>query len=120
MIYNFIKQLYCEHFFSLPQPIFIALSSLWTSFQDETVLVSVLSNLTAQLEQFLGAHKLLFPEKVMQDLLNEVTVKTDMYRMKEHMGNRNHPLFLLPLKITSRIKSLFDLKVSYYVFFIKY
>ncbi|XP_032958634.1 cilia- and flagella-associated protein 206 isoform X1 [Rhinolophus ferrumequinum] len=71
-------------------PIFIALSSLWTSFQDETVLVSVLSNLTAHLEQFLGAHKLLFPEKVMQDLLNEVTVKTDMYRMKEHMEDRVH------------------------------
>ncbi|XP_074189379.1 cilia- and flagella-associated protein 206 isoform X3 [Rhinolophus sinicus] len=71
-------------------PIFIALSSLWTSFQDETVLVSVLSNLTAHLEQFLGAHELLFPEKVMQDLLNEVTVKTDMYRMKEHMEDRVH------------------------------
>ncbi|XP_019517254.1 PREDICTED: cilia- and flagella-associated protein 206 isoform X1 [Hipposideros armiger] len=71
-------------------PIFIALSNLWTSFQDETVLVSVLSNLTAHLEQFLGAHELLFPEKVMQDLLNEVTVKTDVYRIKEHMEDRVH------------------------------
>ncbi|XP_044913753.1 cilia- and flagella-associated protein 206 isoform X2 [Felis catus] len=66
-------------------PIFIALSNLWTSFQDETVLISVLSNLTTHLEPFLGAHELLFPEKVMQNLLDGLTVKTDVCRMKEHM-----------------------------------
>ncbi|XP_014636589.1 PREDICTED: UPF0704 protein C6orf165 homolog isoform X3 [Ceratotherium simum simum] len=72
-------------------PIFIALSNLWTSFQDETVLISVLSNLTTHLEPFLGAHELLFPEKVLQDLLDGVTVKTDVCRMKEHMEDRVHP-----------------------------
>lgn len=75
-------------------------------------MISVLSNLTAHLERFLGAHELLFPEKVMQDFLKEVTVKTDVCRMKEHMGNRNHPVFPPLLKITSRIKSLNSL---YYI-----
>ncbi|XP_029079153.1 cilia- and flagella-associated protein 206 isoform X4 [Monodon monoceros] len=69
-------------------PIFIALSNLWTSFQDETVLISILSNLTTHLEPFLGTHELFFPEKVMQALLDGVTVKTDVCRMKEHIEER--------------------------------
>ncbi|KAB1275734.1 Cilia- and flagella-associated protein 206, partial [Camelus dromedarius] len=77
-----------EIFLQIILPIFIALSNVWTSFQDETVLISVLSNLMTHLEPFLGAHELFFPEKVMQDLLDGVTVKTDMYRMKEHMEDR--------------------------------
>ncbi|XP_029800367.1 cilia- and flagella-associated protein 206 isoform X2 [Suricata suricatta] len=71
-------------------PTFIALSNLWTSFQNETVLISVLSNLTTHLEPFLGAHEHLFPEKVMQNLLEGLTVKTDVCRMKEHMEDRVH------------------------------
>ncbi|XP_007104079.2 cilia- and flagella-associated protein 206 isoform X2 [Physeter macrocephalus] len=69
-------------------PIFIALSNLWTSFQDETVLISILSNLTTHLEPFLGTHELFFPEKMMQALLDGVTVKTDVCRMKEHIEER--------------------------------
>ncbi|KAM4866543.1 cilia- and flagella-associated protein 206 isoform 1-T3 [Thomomys bottae] len=69
-------------------PIFIALANLWTSFQDETVLISVLSNLTTHLEPFLGTHELLFPDKLMQELLEGVIVKTDVYRIKEHMEER--------------------------------
>ncbi|XP_047414502.1 cilia- and flagella-associated protein 206 isoform X1 [Sciurus carolinensis] len=71
-------------------PIFIALASLWTSFQDETVLISVLSSLTSHLEPFLGTHELLFPDKLMQRLLDDVTVKTDVCRIKEHMEDRVH------------------------------
>ncbi|KAL6092381.1 hypothetical protein STEG23_016462, partial [Scotinomys teguina] len=71
-------------------PIFIALASLWMSFQDETVLISILSNLTTNLEVFLGTHELLFPEKVIQGLLNDVTVKSDMSRIEEHMEERVH------------------------------
>lgn len=69
-------------------PIFIALASLWMSFQDETVLISVLSNLTTNLELFLGTHELLFPEKVMQGLLDGVIVKSDLTRIEEHMEER--------------------------------
>ncbi|XP_077606439.1 cilia- and flagella-associated protein 206 isoform X3 [Crocuta crocuta] len=79
-----------EIFLQIILPTFIALSNLWTSFQDETVLVSVLSNLTTHLEPFLGTHELLFPEKVMQNLLDGLTVKTDVCRMKEHMEDRVH------------------------------
>ncbi|XP_041523279.1 cilia- and flagella-associated protein 206-like [Microtus oregoni] len=71
-------------------PIFIALASLWMSFQDETVLISVLSNLTTNLELFLGTHELLFPEKVIQGLLGDVTVKSDIFRIKEHIEERVH------------------------------
>ncbi|XP_057646718.1 cilia- and flagella-associated protein 206 isoform X3 [Chionomys nivalis] len=71
-------------------PIFIALASLWMSFQDETVLISVLSNLTTNLELFLGTHELLFPEKVIQGLLDGVTVKSDIFRIKEHIEERVH------------------------------
>ncbi|XP_036033164.1 cilia- and flagella-associated protein 206 isoform X2 [Onychomys torridus] len=71
-------------------PIFIALASLWVSFQDETVLISVLSNLTTNLELFLGTHELLFPEKVIHGLLDDVTVKSDLARIKEHMEERIH------------------------------
>lgn len=105
-------------YFSLPQPIFIALSNVWTGFQDETVLIGILTNLTANLERFLGTHDVLFPEKVIQDLLDEVIVKTDMFRLKEHLGSRNHLLFPLPLKITSRIKSLFCFK--FFILYLSY
>ncbi|XP_016062776.1 PREDICTED: UPF0704 protein C6orf165 homolog [Miniopterus natalensis] len=71
-------------------PIFLALSNVWTSFQDDTVLIGILTNLTTNLGRFLGTHDLLFPENVMQDLLHDVTVKTDMYRLKEHMEERVH------------------------------
>ena len=56
------------------------------SFQDETVLISVLINLTTNLELFLGTHELLFPEKVMLGLLDGVVVKSDLTRIEEHMG----------------------------------
>ncbi|XP_066217424.1 cilia- and flagella-associated protein 206 [Saccopteryx leptura] len=73
-------------------PIFIALSNLWRGFQDETVLTGILTNLITNLERFLGTHELLFPGKVIQHLLAEVTVKTDMCRLKEHMEERVHPV----------------------------
>uniref|UniRef100_F6PUG6 Cilia- and flagella-associated protein 206 n=1 Tax=Monodelphis domestica TaxID=13616 RepID=F6PUG6_MONDO len=69
-------------------PIFIALSSLWTSFQDETVLLSVLSNLTTQLAPFLGYHEELFNTEIIQELLEEVEIKSDVHRIKESMGTK--------------------------------
>ncbi|XP_007484364.2 cilia- and flagella-associated protein 206 [Monodelphis domestica] len=69
-------------------PIFIALSSLWTSFQDETVLLSVLSNLTTQLAPFLGYHEELFNTEIIQELLEEVEIKSDVCRIKESMGTK--------------------------------
>ncbi|XP_050806082.1 cilia- and flagella-associated protein 206 isoform X4 [Gopherus flavomarginatus] len=67
-------------------PIFLALANLWTSFQDEILLLSFLTNLTGSLQQFLGIHAQLFPDDVMESLLEGVTVKSDEQRIKETMG----------------------------------
>ncbi|XP_049628192.1 cilia- and flagella-associated protein 206 [Suncus etruscus] len=82
-------------------PTFIVLSNLWTCFQDETVLISVLSNLITHLESFLGTHEELFPEKLMQDLFDGVTVKTDTERLKEHLEDR------VPLVDSKKLEWLF-------------
>ncbi|CAH2249410.1 cilia- and flagella-associated 206 isoform X2 [Pelobates cultripes] len=69
-------------------PLFITLSNLWNSFQDEIVLLSVLSNMTANLQPFLKIHEELFPASVIEPLLSEVTIKTDEERIKESTGSR--------------------------------
>ncbi|XP_074046312.1 cilia- and flagella-associated protein 206 isoform X2 [Macrotis lagotis] len=69
-------------------PIFIALSGLWTSFQDEIILLSVLSNLTTHLGSFVGAHEEIFNQQIIQQLLERVQIKTDVFRIKESMGTR--------------------------------
>ncbi|XP_042189691.1 cilia- and flagella-associated protein 206 [Callorhinchus milii] len=67
-------------------PHFIALSNLWTCFQDEMVLLSVFSNLVTNLDPFLATHVQLFPTAVIQPLLEGVTVKSDEDRIKESEG----------------------------------
>ncbi|KAM3930607.1 cilia- and flagella-associated protein 206 [Leptodactylus fuscus] len=73
-------------------PLFIALSKLWNSFQDEIVLLSVLSNMIANLQPFLGLHEELFPAHVIQSLLSDLTVKSDEERIKETTGIRVDPM----------------------------
>uniref|UniRef100_A0A8D0G1V9 Cilia- and flagella-associated protein 206 n=1 Tax=Sphenodon punctatus TaxID=8508 RepID=A0A8D0G1V9_SPHPU len=73
---------------SLVYPIFIVLSNLWTSFQDEILLLSFLNNLTVNLQQFLGTHAVLFPDELMSSLLEGVTVKSDEQRIKETIGTK--------------------------------
>ncbi|XP_075453968.1 cilia- and flagella-associated protein 206 [Ascaphus truei] len=72
-------------------PLFISVSKLWNSFQDEIVLLSVLSNLAANLQPFLGIHEELFPADTIQSLLSGTTVKSDEERIKETMGTRVNP-----------------------------
>jgi len=63
-------------------PQFISLAHLWSAFQDEMVLVSVLSNLMSSLDQFAQTHLLLFNEETLQPHLNaDQPIKTDMDRM---------------------------------------
>ncbi|KAM9383038.1 cilia- and flagella-associated protein 206 [Phaethornis superciliosus] len=69
-------------------PLFIALSNLWTSFQDEILLLSFLTNMTNKLQQFSEIHSKLFPEDVLTSLLEGVTVKSDEERIRETMGDR--------------------------------
>ncbi|XP_008938942.1 PREDICTED: UPF0704 protein C6orf165 homolog, partial [Merops nubicus] len=69
-------------------PLFIALSNLWTSFQDEMLLLSFLTNMINNLQQFSEIQSQLFPEEVLTSLLEGVTVKSDEERIRETMGTR--------------------------------
>ncbi|NXK39203.1 CF206 protein, partial [Piprites chloris] len=69
-------------------PLFLELSKLWTSFQDEMLLLSFLTNMTSNLQQFLEIQSQLFPEEVLTSLLEGVTVKSDEERIRETMGTR--------------------------------
>ncbi|KAE8602642.1 hypothetical protein XENTR_v10014067 [Xenopus tropicalis] len=72
-------------------PLFISLSKLWNNFQDEIVLLSVLSNMTTNLQPFLSLHDELFPAQVIEPLLSETAVKSDEERIKESTGTRVNP-----------------------------
>nr|XP_033793069.1 cilia- and flagella-associated protein 206 isoform X2 [Geotrypetes seraphini] len=69
-------------------PHFISLSNLWNGFQDEIVLLSVLSNMVTNLQPFLGTHEQLLPPNVLEPLMTEVKVKSDEDRINETLGNR--------------------------------
>lgn len=64
-------------------PQFITLAHLWTGFQDEMVLLSVLSNILASLEPFTKVHKDEFTEDVLQPYLEGIEIKTDDQRLAE-------------------------------------
>ncbi|NWR49338.1 CF206 protein, partial [Regulus satrapa] len=69
-------------------PLFMELSNLWTSFQDEMLLLSFLTNMADNLQQFLEIQSQLFPEEMLKSFLEGVTVKSDEERIKETMGTR--------------------------------
>ncbi|NXM71954.1 CF206 protein, partial [Serilophus lunatus] len=69
-------------------PLFVELSKLWSSFQDEMLLLSFLTNMTNNLEQFLEIQSQLFPEEMLTSLLEGMTVKSDEERIRETMGTR--------------------------------
>lgn len=67
-------------------PQFIHLSQLWSGFQDEMVLLSVLSNILASLDPFTRGHRELFNDEVLIPFLHGVTIKTDEQRIQETTG----------------------------------
>ncbi|XP_049674160.1 cilia- and flagella-associated protein 206 isoform X1 [Accipiter gentilis] len=69
-------------------PLFVALSNLWTSFQDQILLLNFLTDMTNNLQQFSEIQSQLFPEEVLTSLLEGVTVKSDEERIRETMGTR--------------------------------
>ncbi|NXT55317.1 CF206 protein, partial [Pluvianellus socialis] len=69
-------------------PLFVTLSKQWSGFQDEILLLSFLTNMTNNLQQFLEIQSQLFPEEVLTSLLEGVTVKSDEERIRETMGTR--------------------------------
>uniref|UniRef100_H2YB66 Cilia- and flagella-associated protein 206 n=1 Tax=Ciona savignyi TaxID=51511 RepID=H2YB66_CIOSA len=68
-------------------PQFISISHLWTCFQDEMVLLSVLSNILASIEPFTRTQRDLFPEELLIPHLENVVIKTDEQRIHETMVN---------------------------------
>ncbi|GFR85704.1 cilia- and flagella-associated protein 206 [Elysia marginata] len=75
-----------ETFLRIILPQFIHLAQLWSSFQDEMVLLSVLSNILASLEPFTRGHKELFSDDVLN--IEGLTVKTDEERIQETAEQR--------------------------------
>nr|CAB3230173.1 UPF0704 protein C6orf165 homolog [Phallusia mammillata] len=72
-------------------PQFISISHLWTCFQDEMVLLSVLSNILASIEPFTRTQRDMFPEELVAPHIQNLEVKTDEQRILETMGNRVDP-----------------------------
>ncbi|XP_070589280.1 cilia- and flagella-associated protein 206 isoform X4 [Erythrolamprus reginae] len=76
---------------SLVYPAFIALSNLWTSFQDEILVLSFLNNLTICLQQFLETHSLIYPEELIAPLLEGLVIKTDEERLLKNADDKVNP-----------------------------
>ncbi|XP_064603017.1 cilia- and flagella-associated protein 206-like [Liolophura sinensis] len=70
-------------------PQFIHLSQLWSGFQDEMVLLSVLSNILVSLEPFTRSYKELFTDEVLDPYLQDLRIKTDDERRAESGGEEN-------------------------------
>lgn len=62
-------------------PQFITLAHLWTGFQDEMVLLSVLSNILASLEPFTKIHREVLTEEVLQPYIDGLEIRTDDQRL---------------------------------------
>lgn len=67
------------------QPQFLNLSEIWSGFQDEMVLLSVLTNILNNLDAFTRNHRNLFTDEVLAPILDqdEVKVRSDTERKEE-------------------------------------
>ncbi|CAF0718384.1 unnamed protein product [Brachionus calyciflorus] len=72
-------------------PQFIQLANIWIGFQDELVLISVLSNVLYNLEPFAMNHRQIFNDEFLQPYLTKVQVKTDAQRVKESEKEKINP-----------------------------
>lgn len=70
-------------------PQFIMLAHIWTGFQDEMVLLSVLSNILASLEPFTKVHREMFSDELLDNYLENLEIKTDDDRLRESSGDDN-------------------------------
>ena len=71
------------------QPQFIHLAQIWSGFQDEMVLLSVLSNILVSLEPFTRGHREMYHEDIIIPFLDGVEVRTDEQRLQETMGSEH-------------------------------
>ncbi|XP_066514992.1 cilia- and flagella-associated protein 206 [Hoplias malabaricus] len=69
-------------------PHFTALAKLWAGLQDEMLLVEMLSGMASSLRPFLSAQSRLLAAGPLEQLLEEVTIKTDRERAAESAEER--------------------------------
>eukprot|EP00116_Pleurobrachia_bachei_P001541 sb/3461803/ len=67
-------------------PKFISLAKIWTGFQDEMVLLSVISNIQTNLEPFTKSHRDVLPDSLLQPLLTGLILRSDEERVNETSG----------------------------------
>lgn len=58
-------------------PLFMNLSDIWTGFQDEMVILSVLTNILNNLENFTNGHNELFSDDYLSNFITSGEVKSD-------------------------------------------
>jgi len=80
-------------------PQFINLAHIWTSFQDEMVLLSVLSNIFASLDQFRKTRHSMLDEDILEKLSQNIEVKTDDERIKETSSEQHR---ILPSRLANK------------------
>lgn len=69
------------------QPLFKALSKLWSALQEEAQQQKNLSNVMLNLQPFVASRAKLFPASYLDGLLEGSEAKTDEQRMAESSGN---------------------------------
>lgn len=69
------------------QPLFKALSKLWSGLQEEAERQKNLNNVMLNLQPFVASQAKLFPAAYLDGLLEVSEVKTDEQRMTESSGN---------------------------------
>ena len=74
-------------------PLFMAVSSEWIEFQDELVLLSVLSNVHSGMKQFCKVPAALVSRDSFQQLLTSANVRTDEQRRAEYVPAVNTSLY---------------------------
>ncbi|KAL7889034.1 hypothetical protein AOLI_G00040080 [Acnodon oligacanthus] len=72
-------------------PHFTMLAKLWAGLQDELLLLSMLSNMVTSLRPFLSAQSRLLAAGQLEQLLEGVTIKTDLERVAESAEERVDP-----------------------------
>lgn len=71
----------------ISQPLFKALSRLWSILQDEGELLNILGNIALNLQPFIASQAKIFYEAYVDSLLDASEVKTDNQRMIESSGS---------------------------------
>jgi len=81
-------------------PQFMHLAQIWSNFQDEMVMLSVLSNILVSLEPFMKVQQQMFSDDVINPLLDGVVVRSDEDRLNETRDPENRVTVPKDLRIT--------------------